>query len=412
MARIMSPRLPEAARRRRFPVAAALSLSLAVLLAHAAAAQQTRSERFQRMSEEAEKTGLAEPFQGVTANGQPVFGLFPVESTGVSTAPVVAAAKAFLAALPADQRERTSFPVDDPEWRKWMNQHFYVRQGISFEAMDGGARRAAFELLAASLSARGLQVTRDIMRLNHTLGELNDGNFAEFGEWLYWITVMGEPSGSEPWGWQLDGHHAVINYFVLGDQVVMSPVFMGSEPVTATTGPHAGTQVLQAEQDQGLAMLQSLSAAQRQMAVIEVGKPGNNTVAEAFSDNVVLENVGIPASLMDSDQRSTLLALIELYVGKLRDGHAEVQMADVEAHLDDTYFAWIGGSADDSVYYYRIFSPVILIEFDHQKPANLRHLHPSDRPTRDHIHTVVRTPNGNDYGKDLLRQHYAEHPHQ
>jgi len=29
----------------------------------------------------------------------------------------------------------------------------------------------------------------------------------------------------------------------------------------------------------------------------------------------------------------------------------------------------------------------------------------SNVPTREHIHTVVRTPNGNDYGKDLLRQH-------
>jgi hypothetical protein len=27
-------------------------------------------------------------------------------------------------------------------------------------------------------------------------------------------------------------------------------------------------------------------------------------------------------------------------------------------------------------------------------------------PTRRHIHTVVRAPNGNDYGQDLLRQHY------
>jgi hypothetical protein len=27
------------------------------------------------------------------------------------------------------------------------------------------------------------------------------------------------------------------------------------------------------------------------------------------------------------------------------------------------------------------------------------------------VHTVVRTPNGNDYGKDLLRQHYALHAH-
>ncbi|TIM56026.1 MAG: hypothetical protein E5Y46_14825 [Mesorhizobium sp.] len=28
---------------------------------------------------------------------------------------------------------------------------------------------------------------------------------------------------------------------------------------------------------------------------------------------------------------------------------------------------------------------------------------------RGHIHTVVRTPNGNAYGKDLLRQHHEAH---
>jgi hypothetical protein len=30
-------------------------------------------------------------------------------------------------------------------------------------------------------------------------------------------------------------------------------------------------------------------------------------------------------------------------------------------------------------------------------------------PGKAHIHSVVRTPNGNDYGKDLLRQHYEKH---
>jgi hypothetical protein len=63
------------------------------------------------------------------------------------------------------------------------------------------------------------------------------------------------------------------------------------------------------------------------------------------------------------------------------------------------------------VFYYRIHSPVILIEFDHQRPVGIRHLIDPSRPTRQHIHAVVRTPNGNDYGKDLLRQHYLQHPH-
>jgi len=52
-------------------------------------------------------------------------------------------------------------------------------------------------------------------------------------------TAMGTPSASEPWGFQLDGHHAIVNYVVLGDQVVMTPFFAGSDaqhPHTAEFG--------------------------------------------------------------------------------------------------------------------------------------------------------------------------------
>jgi hypothetical protein len=87
-------------------------------------------------------------------------------------------------------------------------------------------------------------------------------------------------------------------------------------------------------------------------------------------------------------------------------------MAEVRDHLEATHFAWVGETSADAVFYFRIQSPVILIEFDHQRPANLRHLAKDpQQPTRQHIHVVVRTPNGNDYGKDLLRQHYAKHRH-
>jgi len=95
----------------------------------------------------------------------------------------------------------------------------------------------------------------------------------------------------------------------------------------------------------------------------------------------------------------------------MKAGHAEVALADVTDRLDDTWFAWVGGTADDSVFYYRIQSPVILIEFDHETPVGLTHLYPRGVPYQEHIHAVVRTPNGNDYGKDLLRQHYAQHAH-
>jgi hypothetical protein len=374
------------------------------------AQQDSLAERFRRMSAAAEERGLAQPFAGITTNGTPRSGLFPVRSTGVSTVPVVAAARAFLGTLTAPQLSRTTFPVDDPEWRKWMNQHFYVRQGMGFKDMSDAQRDAALGLLSASLSAKGLKLTRDIMRLNHTLGELNNDNFVEYGEWLYWISVMGDPSGTEPWGWQLDGHHVIINYFVLGDQVVMTPLFVGSEPVVAEGGKYKGTAILQDEQNAGLAFMASLDGAQRRAATLEVSKTGNNNLTEAFRDNVVLDYAGAPVRTFSAEQKDRLLGLIALFVNNLREGHAKVRMDEVAAHLDSTYFAWIGGTDREAVFYYRIHSPVILIEFDHQRPAGLRHVY-GNSPVRQHIHVVVRTPNGNDYGKDLLKQHYQRHPH-
>ncbi len=369
------------------------------------------TERFRRMSERSEGRGLAEPFKGVTANGEVVPGLFPIHATGVSTAPVREAATAFLASLTDAQRQKTTFALDDPEWRKWMNQHFYLRQGVGFNEMDEAQRDAALGLLRSALSAKGLKLTRDIMRLNHTLGELNGDNFVEYGEWLYWITVMGEPSADEPWGWQLDGHHVIINYFVLGDQVVMTPFFVGSEPVMAEAGKYKGVAILQEEQAAGQALFHTLTEAQQQEALLEVSKTGNNNLGEAFKDNLVLDYAGTPVASFSETQKKQLLALIKLYIENMEQGHAQVRLSEVETHLDETYFAWIGGTDDASVYYYRIHSPVILIEFDHQRPAGLRHLFPDRSPNRQHIHVVVRTPNGNDYGKDLLRQHYESHPH-
>jgi hypothetical protein len=381
-----------------------IAASLSPTCGFAQTADETRA-RFRKMSEEAERRGLAEPFKGITTDGKIVDGLFPIRSTGVSTAAARQAAERLLASLTAEQRGKVLFPIDDTEWRKWMNQHFYRRQGVSFLEMTPPQREAAFALMSASLSAQGMRLTRDIMRLNETLAELT-GDHEFFGEWLYFITMMGKPSASEPWGWQFDGHHGIINYFVLGDQVVMTPHFAGSEPVIATSGKHKGTVILQAEQAQGLKLIQALSKEEQKKAILSFSKTGNNNLTEAFKDNVVLDYAGIRAAELPARQQQQLIELAGLYIGNLGEGHASVKMDEVKRHLDRTYFAWIGGTDDASAFYYRIHSPVALIEFDHQRPIALRGT--GNQPSRQHVHTVVRTPNGNDYGKDLLRQHYLK----
>jgi hypothetical protein len=369
------------------------------------------AERFRQMSEDYEKEGLAAPFRGITTNGNLIPNLFQISPSGVSTEPVRNAAEKFIASLTSVQLARTMFPVDDAQWRKWMNQHFYVRQGTSFGEMTDAQRDAAFGLMQASLSAKGFELTRNVMRLNETLAEMtNDHVF--LGEWLYHITIMGRPSASEPWGWQLSGHHAIVNYFVLGDQVVVTPLFVGSEPVRAPSGKYKGLVILQQEQNDGLEMLRALPDAQRRQAILSFSKTGNNNLTEAFKDNVILDYAGLRANDLSSPARTRLRDLVHLYVSNMDDGHTRVKMDEVDRHLENTWFTWIGGTGADSAFYYRVQSPVILIEFDHQRPANLRKFSADpDKPTQQHIHCVVRTPNGNDYGKDLLRQHYLAHPH-
>ena len=390
-------------RRRAASHLAAASIALG-LSAACASAQQSGGFDPIGMAREA----LAEPFVGVTTDGAPKADLYAISPTGVSTAPVVEAARDLLAALDPEQRHAIRFPVDDVAWRNWANIHRFPREGVSLAEMTAAQREAACALLRASLSAKGYETSRDIMRLNHHLAELVS-NFDDYGEHLYWFAVFGEPSADAPWGWQIEGHHLIVNYFVLGDQIVMTPAFMGSEPVAAASGDYAGVSILEPEQDFALAFMRSLPPAQQAAARIRLDKDRSENLAEMFKDNVVIPFEGLAAAEMSPAHRGALMELIGLYVGNMREGHAAVRMEEVRAHLDATRFAWIGDIDDDAVFYYRIQSPVILIEFDHQGPIALEG--PRDVPTRRHVHTVVRTPNGGDYGMDLLRRHHLEHDH-
>lgn len=381
--------------------------SLTLATAHAQQKRNSRGggNRFAEM----EKKALAEEFVGVTSDGKVDKGLYSIQSTGVSTKAVKNAAEAFLKGLTDNQRKKTQFPVDDNEWRRWANQHSLSRQGVSFEEMSEEQRDLAFAMIGAGLSAKGLKTTQDIMKLNHTIAELSgrEGEYG-YGRWAYFITIMGQPSESKPWGFQFDGHHCIINYFVLGDQVVMTPLFLGSEPVWADGGKYKGTIVLQEEQNLALEFANSLTDNQKAKAVLKKEKDGTNSNSEAFHDNVVIPYEGLPVSELDADQKKVFLKLTGLWIHNLKEGHAKIKMTEIEKHLDRTHFAWIGEMNKDSVFYYRIHSPVVLIEFDHQRPIALGR---SRTATKNHIHATVRTPNGNDYGKDLLKLHLATHPH-
>jgi hypothetical protein len=360
-----------------------------------------------------------EGFVGVTTDGTALGGLYSLRPNGAPLEAMVAAARRLLAILPPELSAAMRFAVDAREWRRWNNTEMYVyHYGLRLEEVSVEVREAILSVVRESLSARGYEKARDVMRLNHFLGELV-GNTKVLGEWSYNFSLFGEPSLQDPWGWQVAGHHLALNCLVIGQQMVLSPVFMGAEPNYADTGPFAGTRLFQDEEHAGLALMRSLTPALREQAILYHSTLGGDLPPErrhradqlhlggAFQDNRVIPYEGAPVAAFSAEQRKRLLALINAYIAPLPPGPLTARMDEVERHLGDTRFCWIGGTDDDSTLYYRVQSPVIMIEFDQHSGVFLT----NERPAKFHIHTIVRTPNGNDYGADLLRQHYERaHP--
>ncbi len=356
-----------------------------------------------------EKAYLEDPFVGITTNGQAEQGWFPIQSTGVSTTPILEAVNSFLSSLNEEQRAQCTFPIEDDEWRRWHNIDFYEREGIALFEMNEQELKLAFGILEAALSTDGVSKAKNIMameaylkEISTQIGILGEEEIALLGDDKYWLTFMGTPSATEPWGWQLDGHHLIINYFVLGDQVVMTPTFMGSELTYIEEGPNAGTRTFVEEGKKGLALYRSLDEQQRALATLLEEKKYGYSRTEGFRDNEVIPYAGVPVIGFSDQQRSLLIDLIEEYIGTMKADRARVRMDEILAQLDYTWFVWVGGSGDEDVFYYRIHSPVVMIEYDHHSPVFvLKEGESNEEPVNWHVHTVVRTPNGNDYGKDL-----------
>ncbi|MER5753443.1 DUF3500 domain-containing protein [Streptomyces sp. NPDC002088] len=341
-----------------------------------------------------------EPFRGVTTSAGRVAGLFD-QPRRVDLSAVDNAARAYLSSLTSEQQQVTRFPLDDPSRRQWANPAVnLLRHGLLLEELDATVRDRALDVVRESLSESGFQAVLNCMRLNRTIGEIRN-EVDELNELLYWFSLYGEPAPESPWGWQLDGHHVNVNCTVVDGRLVTTPTFLGAEPVAAFDGKFAGTWALQAEQDTGSALYASLTQAQRAAATLHTEMP-HDLFTGAGRDNYELNYEGAAFSTFTAQQLALATDLIGVYVGRERKDSAEVRMAEVVDRFDETWFAWVGKPNPDGVFYYRVHSPVILIEFEHSHGI----MFDNDYHARNHIHTIVRTPNGNDYGQDYLRRHH------
>lgn len=270
---------------------------------------------------------------------------------------------------------------------------------------------AILRVIQCSVSPEGYTKITNARRVNQFLGSLCNAP-GVMNEYSYNFQVFGEPSDHTQWGWSLFGHHLCIATFIDRKQIHIGPVFIGAEPNEIDEGPYAGVTMMKEEEALGLSLMQSLSEEQRQHAQVykemhdKAMPPGRWQRADqrhlcgAFQDNRVVPYEGIKVAELSEDQINVLMDVFNQFLVYLPKQSRQKRLEQIQRHLPDTYFSWIGGYQKDDPFYYRIQSPVIVVEFDHHSGVFLS----NKNPERFHIHTIARAPNGGDYG-NALRAH-------
>jgi hypothetical protein len=357
-----------------------------------------------------------QPFTGVTSDGVVREGLFPLTGARpgeeAPTSDMVAAAEKLLALASLEQVSRLSYPVAAHEWQSWANPEFMQHDtGLRLDELDPALRDAALAVVEASLSPEGYALARNLMRINGFLGDLVDLPLL-MNEYSYNFALYGVPSGTEPWGWQLFGHHVALNCLVAGTQLVVTPVFLGAEPDVIDAGPYGGVKVFKERIQWARGLMAALPDSLRRDAVVfehmqdpamPEGRihPGDERhLAGCFQDNRVIPYEGIRVSAMPAEAVAFLDKVVDDSIAYLPSGPRAARRREIQENYAETWFSWIGGWQGEEAFYFRIQSPVVILELDHHTGVFLD----NDAPAPFHMHTVMRTPNGNDYGRALVNQ--------
>jgi hypothetical protein len=370
------------------------------------------------------------PYHGFTADGEVEQGLWRADpQANGPTAAMVEAAKKLLSVATEQEKKSFQYGVNAKEWRSWSNpevsisrRHFsldeanssqviVVDSGVRIEDMQKPTKDAVHDLLKASLSPEGYAKVWTAMLTNAFLGELTTLKNVMNTD-SYHFCFFGEPAVDKPWGFNVFGHHLCLNVFSLHGEVVIGPFFVGAEPNIIDDGPEKGTFMLKKEEEAGLALMKSFSVEQQQQATIQgniddiegdtmpVGrfnKADLRGLGGAHQDNRVIPYEGLCAKDMTPSQREAVLDIVGIFNEILPAETKKSFLKRVEDHLDETYFAWIGPANDETPFYYRVHSPVVMDEFDHHNGVWLANA----LPKKYHIHTIQRLPNRGDYGTAL-----------
>ncbi|KAM0721728.1 hypothetical protein Q7P37_002653 [Cladosporium fusiforme] len=360
------------------------------------------------------------PYHGFTTDGTVRQGLWEADfKANGPTTEMVDAAENLLNAATESEKKSFSYGVDAKEWRSWSNPEvIVVDSGVRIEDMQKETRDAVHDLLKASLSSEGYEKVWTAMLTNAFLGELTTLKNVMNTD-SYHFCLFGEPETDKPWGFNIFGHHLCLNVFSLNGEVVIGPFFVGAEPNVIDDGPEKGTKMLKKEEEAGLELMKSFSTEQQKKATIQgdiddiegdtmptgrFNKADLRGLGGAHQDNRVIPFEGLCAKDMTAAQRQAVFEIVAIFNELLPAETKKSFLQRVEKHLDETYFAWIGPVNDETPFYYRVHSPVVMDEFDHHNGVWLANA----LPKKYHIHTIQRLPNRGDYGTALYDEWRAK----
>ncbi|HEV8541597.1 MAG TPA: DUF3500 domain-containing protein [Verrucomicrobiae bacterium] len=304
------------------------------------------------------------------------------------------AANNFLVTLSDEQRAKATYDLKSDERMDW---HFIPkeRKGLPIKEMTSAQRALANALLITGLSYRGYEKANTIMSLEAILKEMEQGKGPLRDPERYFFTIFGQPESHGVWAWRVEGHHLSLNFTLSGDDIAVTPNFMGSNPGEVKEGPRKGLRVLGVEEDLGRKLVKSLDENQLKTALY-TNKAPSEIITGAERKVHGLDPKGISMEDLKADQREELLAVIHEYIYRVRPEFADRDFKEISsAPAKDIYFAWAGKLERGEPHYYRVQGPTFLLEYDNtQNNAN-------------HVHAVWRDLK-NDFGEDILRKHYNE----
>jgi len=325
-------------------------------------------------------------FAAFVAAGILVAAAFDVQAEEAPGHAMSSAAAAYLNTLSDEQRATTSFGFDDEERLNW---HFIprVRKGLGLWDLDGKALTAAEELVGTGLTTAGYHKVLEVRSLEEVLYLFEGGDEAERRlkrhPHKYYISIFGDPTGDDEWGWRFEGHHLSLNYTVKGEEILSAtPEFFGANPGLIDAGPGRSLRVLGRREDLARSILKA--ASEDQQSEIWISKEAPHDIRGAGAPQAEIgDPVGVASGDMNPEQQELMRELVGEYLSAMPTSVVRRRVKEIEeGGLENIYFAWWGGSELNEPHHYVIQGPTFVIEYNNtQNEAN-------------HVHSIWRNLSG------------------